>query len=161
MSKLRMIAIDVDGTLSDGKIILLPNGDELKTFNVKDGMAIRQALELGIVVVFISGRFSKGVELRAKELGVEHVFQNTVDKVNTLKEFMSDRNISFKDILFIGDDINDLKIMRLAGMTGCPLDASQEIKQVSKILSKHNGGCGAVREIIESVLKEQGDWIVE
>lgn len=159
MSKLKLIAIDVDGTLTDGKIIFSSSGDELKTFNVKDGLAIRQALDKGIDVVFISGRFSKGVELRAKELGITHVFQNIVNKVDTLKEIMSDKNISFEDVLFIGDDINDLKIMRLAGMTGCPQDASQEIKQISKVISKYNGGSGAVREIIESVLKEQGDWI--
>lgn len=158
MKIIKLIAIDVDGTLTDGKIIFFSNGVESKNFNVKDGMAISLALHSNIEIVFITGRSSNIVDIRAKELGVDNVYQGVKDKRSKVYELSKIRDIKLENIAFIGDDVNDLEAMKVVGMTCCPSDASLEVKKISHIVSNKKGGEGAVREIIELILRKQGDW---
>lgn len=155
MSHIKLIVLDVDGTLTDGRIIMGSDGTEYKSFNVKDGMGISLALKAGIEVGIITGRKSNIVSLRAAELGIPYVFQGVHNKLQKLEEFIDGKNIGLQNIAFIGDDINDLQVMKSVGYSACPADAVEEIRHHSDFVSKYDGGQGAVREIIEEILKEQ------
>ena len=158
MENIRLIVLDVDGTLTDGKIYYDSSGNEIKSFNVKDGMAITQAQNNGIDIAIITGRTSNIVERRAKELGIKYIYQGTHSKVDALKCILNLLNISLDEVMYIGDDINDIDIMKKVKYTACPRDAVQEVKNIANVISLKDGGNGAVREIIEMVLREQGKW---
>lgn len=158
MKEIKLIAIDVDGTLTDGKIYYDSNGNEMKAFNAKDGMAISQAVKLGINIAIITGRESEIVSKRAEELGVKYVFQGVHNKLEVLFNIMKELNILRKNVMFIGDDINDLECINNVGIGACPKDSVKEVQVSCKYISKYNGGNGAVREIVENVLREQGKW---
>lgn len=158
MNNVKCILIDVDGTLTDGKIYMGDSGEEFKVFNVKDGMGIIKAIENNIVIGFITGRGCKALENRANSLGVKYLYQNNNKKVDIIKEIIEKENISKDEVLFIGDDINDFNAMVFSGHTACPRDASDDIINISQYISKRKGGDGAVRDIIEYVLKEQNLW---
>lgn len=158
MNNIKLIVLDVDGTLTDGKIYYDSCGNEMKAFNVKDGMAISQAIKNGIDVVIITGRKSKIIDRRANELGIKHVYQGVNSKIEVLEFVLDKLKITLNETIYIGDDINDYKVMTKVGYTGCPRDAAKEIKSISNIVSLKNGGDGAVREIIEEVLTNQGKW---
>jgi 3-deoxy-D-manno-octulosonate 8-phosphate phosphatase (KDO 8-P phosphatase) len=145
MEQVKLIVLDVDGTLTDGKIYIDNRGIETKAFNVKDGMAISQAIRYGLIVAIITGRKSDIVEHR----GIQN-------KIETLKVIKSEHKLEWNQILYIGDDINDLKVMRIVGVSACPQDAAQMIKEEADIVSKFNGGEGAVREILDILFKEKG-----
>ena len=150
---IQLLVMDVDGTLTDGKIYMGENGELIKVFNVKDGFAIHDLLPMhNILPVIITGRISRIVENRAKELGVLNIYQGINDKLGLLKKITQDKNISMKNIAYIGDDINDLECMKLCGIKGCPADAAVEIKAISDFVSNKNGGDGAVREFIETII---------
>lgn len=154
MSAIKLIILDVDGTLTNGKITFDYAGREYKDFNVKDGMGIKLALNRNIEVVILSGRISKVVEIRAKELGISALYQGVMNKRKKVEEIAREKNILLKDIAFIGDDINDLEAMQVVGFKGCPLDASTDIARISDFVSSKNGGDGSVREIIDFILKQ-------
>ncbi len=158
MENIKLVVLDVDGTMTDGKIYIDNFGNESKSFNVKDGMAISQAIKQNIEVAIITGRSSKIVEIRASELGIFEVHQSVNDKVKKIKEISTRINISLSEICFIGDDINDLMAMQLVGYSACPRDAAQIVRSQVDYISQYNGGEGAVREIIEKILTEQGLW---
>lgn len=158
MNNIKLIAMDVDGTLTDGKIYYDSNGNEMKSFDVKDGMAIAQAANNGIELAIITGRKSTIVEKRAKELGVKHIYQGIHSKMQALECILNKLNITLNEVMYIGDDINDIEIMKKVGYTACPVDAVDEIRKISNIISSKCGGNGAVREIIEIVLKKQNKW---
>lgn len=158
MKNIKLIALDVDGTLTDGKIYYDNVGNEIKAFNAKDGMAIAQAGKNGIEIAVITGRKSTIVERRSKELGIKHIYQGIHSKVDALNMILDRTNIRYDQVMYIGDDINDIKIMSKVKYAACPNDAVQEVKAICNIISNKTGGNGAVREIIESVLKEQGKW---
>ncbi len=150
---IELIAIDVDGTLTDGKIIYSDSGDELKGFSVKDGLAISTWIKMGKKVAFITGRESKIVERRAKELNVTYLYQNCKDKGAKLKEIAKNEGLSLSQIAAVGDDLNDLSMLKVAMLSFAPKDCSNAIKPyVSNMLTK-NGGDGAIREMIEYILK--------
>ena len=147
--------MDVDGTLTDGKIYISPNGEAMKAFNVKDGYGIHDMLiPAGIIPVVLTGRESSIVSNRCKELGITEVYQGVSDKSEVIRNLSS----QMKDVAFIGDDINDLKCMRMVkasgGIVGCPADAALQVKEIADICMQHNGGDGAVREFIEYILSE-------
>ena len=155
---IKLVLLDVDGTLTDGGIYRGNNGEEFKRFNVKDGYAIVNAQKLGIEFGIITGRKSELVEVRAKELKIKYLYQGISEKTVILEEIMKKDGLSKEEIAYMGDDLNDLLIMKKVGLSGTPKDAVDEVIQVADFVSKKNGGSGAVREFIEHILKKDGKW---
>ena len=154
MIRIKLLAMDVDGTLTNGKIYLGENGEIMKAFDVKDGYAIRALLpEYGITPVIITGRKSTIIDIRARELGVDLVFQDIKNKLALIKQLAAERGITLEEVAFIGDDTNDLECIKACGCSGCPKDASSESRACSEFISNKNGGSGAVREFIEYIIK--------
>ena len=149
---------DVDGVLTDSTVHITPNGEMLRTMNIRDGFAMKAAIESGYNVCIISGGNNEGVRIRLKNLGITDIHLAAPNKVETFKEYIELYNINPEHVLFMGDDIPDFHVMKLVGLPTCPQDAAQEIKAISKYISHKNGGKGAVREIIEQVMKVQGKW---
>ena len=150
--KIKMLVMDVDGTLTDGKIYMGSDGEVFKAFDVKDGYAIAHLHEVGIIPVIITGRKSKIVENRAKELNIKEVYQGVSDKVEKLKVVAKDNRVLLEEVAYIGDDLNDLDCMGICGLSACPNDAIDEVIQNVNYICKHSGGNGAVREFIEYIL---------
>ena len=155
---IKLVLLDVDGTLTDGRIYRGNNGEELKRFNVKDGYAIVNAQKLGIEFGIITGRKSELVEIRAKELKIKYLYQGISEKTVILEEIMKKDGLSKEEIAYMGDDLNDFLIMKQVGLSGTPKDAVDEVIQVTDFVSKRNGGSGAVLEFIEHILKKDGKW---
>lgn len=146
----KILIMDVDGTLTDGKIYIGAGGEVMKAFDVKDGYAIRNILpRRGIIPVIISGRSSAIVERRAKELGIEYLYQGVEDKAEHLRMIGSKLGIPFEQMACIGDDLNDLSMMKLCSVKGCPSDAVSDLKAICDYVCKASGGHSAVREFIE------------
>lgn len=155
---IKMLVMDVDGTLTDGKIYVGENGEAFKAFNVRDGYGIRMLLiPANIRPVVISGRRSKILDNRCKELGIEDVYQNVSDKLTCLNNLLGDAP-AYNQVAYIGDDINDLPCMDIikknGGLVGCPFDAVRKVKETSDYICTLNGGEGAVREFIEWILSK-------
>jgi 3-deoxy-D-manno-octulosonate 8-phosphate phosphatase (KDO 8-P phosphatase) len=150
---------DYDGVLTDGTVILMNNGDALRTANVKDGYALQLAVKKGYHVAIISGGYSESILRRFEALNVRDVFLGVDKKIEVLREYLQKHDINPEHVLFMGDDIPDYEIMWVVGVPTCPADASEEIKAVSKYISHQKGGHGCVRDVIEQVLKIQGKWM--
>lgn len=149
---------DVDGVLTDGKIILDPSGEQLRSMSVKDGLALRQAINNGFKIAIISGGKSQGLIKRFEHLNIQDVYLGCDDKKDALNDFTHIYNINTTQILYMGDDINDWEVMKEVGLACCPQDAAAEIKAISDYISHKNGGEGCVRDVIEQTLKAQGKW---
>lgn len=153
MKKIRCLVFDVDGTLTDGKIHISSDGELYKSFDVKDGYGIKCLLPCrGIQAAIITGRKSQIVELRARKLGIKYVYQNIKDKAAALQDLRLKLGISLEEIAFMGDDVNDLPAMKIAGIAACPADAAQEVKEICAYICKRKGGYGAAREWIEYLI---------
>jgi len=153
---MKIFVMDVDGTLTDGKIYIGSKGEEFKAFNVKDGYAINEILKAkGIETAIITGRMSEIVNIRSKELNIDYVYQGLKNKKEALKKLILLHNIRLEDVAYIGDDLNDLEVMKMCGITGCPADAVEEIKNISDYVSKFNGGSGAIRDFVDWILKNK------
>ena len=152
---------DMDGVLTDGTVLLLENGLQARTMNIKDGLALQMALRNGFRVAIISGGNSQPVERRLNKLGVKDVYMLVGDKKAFVDNYISEHKLKWEELLFMADDLPDLALMNAVGVSTCPADAVQEIKQVSKYISPFNGGGGCVRDIIEKVLKVQDKWIFD
>lgn len=152
MNSIKMFIMDVDGTLTDGRIILGSDGTEYKNFNVKDGMGIKILQEYGVVPVIITGRNSKIVVNRCKELGIQELHQGIVDKRSVLMKLAEKYDITLNEIAYIGDDINDFEAMRLCGRRFAVGDAVSSIKKIATDVMALNGGNGAVREAVDILL---------
>ena len=151
---IELIVLDVDGTLTDGKIIYSSSGEELKNFDVKDGLAIASWTKMyNKKVAIITGRNSNLVQKRAEELGVTHIFQGIHNKDEVLENILKEENISWDEVAGIGDDLNDYKMLQKVGLSFCVADAVDDIKSSVDIVTKANGGYGAVREMVEYILK--------
>jgi 3-deoxy-D-manno-octulosonate 8-phosphate phosphatase (KDO 8-P phosphatase) len=149
---IKLIVLDVDGCLSDGKLIYSQNAIESKNFNVKDGLGITTWIKLGNEVAIITGRNSKIVEKRAEELGVQHLYQGIKDKDRVIKELVSSLGINFDNVAAIGDDLNDYNMLQLVGKSFTPKDGVKEIQNIVDEILSFNGGNGAVREMIDSLV---------
>lgn len=150
MSKIKLLVMDVDGTLTDGKIYMGNNGEVMKAFDVKDGCGIKDILPtLGITPVIITGRVSQIVENRTKEIGITELHQGVRDKLAVLKEVAEKYNASQNEIAYIGDDINDLECIEYCGFTACPADAVDEVKKSVNYICEKDAGGGAIRELIQ------------
>ena len=155
---IKLVLLDVDGTLTDGRIYRGNNGEELKRFNVKDGYAIVNAQKLGIEFGIITGRKSELVEIRSNELKIKYLYQGISEKTVILEEIMQKTGLKKEEIAYMGDDLNDILIMKQSGLTGAPKDAADEVIQIVDFVSGKNGGSGAVREFVEYILKKDGKW---
>lgn len=152
---------DVDGVLTDGTLLVMPNGLMVRRMNIKDGYAIQVAIKKGYNVVVISGGNSPEVEERLNKLGVKDVYMKVEDKKSVLQNYMQIHNVSVNQILFMGDDIPDLEVMNVVGLPCCPADAVIEVKGISKFISPFRGGDGCVRDVIEKVLKLRNNWSID
>ncbi len=155
---IKLFVLDVDGVLTDGKIIINDDGVESKNFNVRDGMAMAIARRKGYRFAVISGRYSKVVEHRITELGIEEIHQNVSDKRKKFYEVLEKLGLEAKEAAFIGDDINDMPIIEVAGLSAAPKDGDESVLEKVDFVSRFNGGEGAVREFVETVLKEHRQW---
>ena len=144
--------MDVDGTLTDGKIYIGAEGEVMKAFNVKDGYGIGKLHSLGIIPSIITGRKSEIVNIRAKELKIQEVYQGEDQKINRLKELSLKYDCDLSEIAYIGDDENDIECMQICGITACPSDAVNLVKRISDYVCINNGGEGAVREFIDYLI---------
>jgi 3-deoxy-D-manno-octulosonate 8-phosphate phosphatase (KDO 8-P phosphatase) len=150
--------LDVDGVLTDGTVHVAPNGEMLREMHIRDGFAMKAAIESGYHVCIISGGSNEGVRIRLKNLGITDIHLGSPNKVETFKEYIELYNIKPENVAYMGDDIPDFHVMKLVGLPSCPQDASPEIKAISHYISHKNGGKGAVRDLIEQVMKVQGKW---
>ncbi len=152
---------DVDGVLTNGTVIVDANGQLLRTMNIKDGYALKTAVNKGYHVCIISGGTNEGVRTRLKGLGIGDIYLGAHHKTEQLNEYLAAKGIKSENVLYMGDDIPDLPVMKLVGLPVCPQDAVSEIKDVSKYVSHKKGGKGCARDVIEQVLKVQGKWATE
>lgn len=157
-SSVTTFVFDVDGVLTDGTLLLLPDGEMARRMNIKDGYALQLAVKQGYPVIIISGGISLLVEERLRKLGIKDVYMGVHDKKETLLTLLEKRNIDPAGVLFMGDDIPDLEAMKACGLPCCPADACSEIISVSRYVSPLNGGTGCGRDVIEKVMKLQGKW---
>ncbi len=153
---IKMIVLDVDGTLTDGRIYIDNNGVETKAFNVKDGFSIVSGRKMGIKFAIITGRSSKVVEKRALELGIEDVYQGVHNKIEKLDELLAKYGMTYENCAYMGDDINDIPAMKRSNFVGVPADCADAVMEYAHFVAKSNGGCGAVREFVDYILKVQG-----
>ena len=149
---------DYDGVMTDGKVILTNDGDDLRTGHVKDGYALQYANKKGYRIVVISGGVSKAIHKRFDALNIHDVFTGVCVKAEVYDEYLKKNKLKNEEVLFMGDDIPDYQLMCKAGVACCPADASEEIKSVAAYISGIKGGEGCVRDIIEQVLKVHGNW---
>ncbi len=155
---IKAFIFDVDGVLTNGDLIILPNGVMARTMNVKDGYALQLAIKKGYKVAIISGGNSIEVAERVKLLSIEDVYMNVLNKVEALDNFINKHQLNKNEILFMGDDMPDIDVMVEVGLPCCPADAVDEIKAISKYISPINGGKGCARDVIEKVLKLANKW---
>lgn len=154
----RTFVFDVDGVLTEGNLLLTEDGHMLRSMNIKDGYAMQLAIKKGYRVWIISGARSEAVKLRLNGLGITDVHIGIDSKKEVLHQMAQTYEMDFAKVLYMGDDIPDYAVMQACGLPCCPADAVPEIKQVSKYISPYNGGKGCVRDVIEKVLKLNGDW---
>lgn len=158
LKKIKLLVLDVDGTMTDGGIYYDASGNEWKKFNTKDAAGIFAARFAGIKTMVLTGRKSFAVERRMKELKVDYVYQGISDKKEFLIDYMKNNGLTKDCVGYIGDDLNDLEPMKVAGFVCCPGDACDEVKQISNYVANACGGYGAVRECITYLLKSRGEW---
>lgn len=158
LKKIKLIIFDVDGVLTDGKIIIGSNKTEYKNFNVKDGTGVTLGHYSGIKFAIISGRYSKVISIRARELGIKYVYQNVMEKIKPYENLKRKLKLKDDEICFIGDEIIDIPIMEKCGFAAAPADCIQEIKKYVDYICKNKGGEGCAREIIDMIIKDQGLW---
>ncbi|MCA5006799.1 KdsC family phosphatase [Sphingobacterium bovistauri] len=157
----KCVILDVDGVLTNGNILVTDDGNQLRTFNVKDGYAIQYAIKQGLDVFVITGAKSEGVKIRFQGLGVKEIFLGISDKLAVLEDLLKKYNHALEDVLFIGDDMPDYICMQRVGVAVAPADAVEDIKKLCDYVSKFKGGEGVVREVLEKTLRLQGKWHVD
>jgi 3-deoxy-D-manno-octulosonate 8-phosphate phosphatase (KDO 8-P phosphatase) len=153
---IKLIILDVDGTMTDSRITYSENGDEIKSFNVKDGLAIAAWRKLGRQVAIITGRSSKIVERRAKELRIEHFYQGVENKREVMEELLVKLDLTMENVAAIGDDLNDLKMLKAVQQSFVPRDSSSYVDKIADVILTKKGGDGAVREMIEMLIMQEG-----
>ena len=158
MNDITTFIFDVDGVLTDGSVHITETGEMQRIMNIRDGFAMKAALESGYNVCIISGGNNAGVRIRLQNLGIKDIHLSSPDKVVTYNDYLKLYNIKTENVLYMGDDIPDYHVMKLVGLSTCPQDAVPEIKSISNYISHVNGGRGAVRDVIEQVMKVQGKW---
>lgn len=156
--KIKMILMDVDGTLTDGKLTLLPDGEELKSYHVRDGLGILLAHLAGFKTGIITGKTSKSLEIRAEKLKIEELHQGILDKIKVFETILDKYALTPEEVAYIGDDLGDLEVLKSVGLAGSVADAHPVVKKHCHFISDYPGGGGAVREFIEFILEAQEKW---
>ena len=160
LTKIKALAFDVDGVLSDNNVLLLSDGkNPHRTANIKDGYALQLAVKSGLEIAIITGGRSPEVGLRYAGLGIDHVFMGVSVKIEKFREWLADNQLAADEVLYMGDDIPDYEVMKACGCPCCPIDAAEEIKQIALYVSPKCGGHGCVRDVVEQVLRAQGKWM--
>jgi len=159
LKNITTLVFDVDGVLTDGGVFVTDSGERFRQFNIKDGYALQLAVKCGYHVCAISGASAESTRIRLNDLGVKNVFLGSKDKVATLKSYLDSITANLANVLYMGDDIPDLNVMKQVGLPVCPADAVEEIKAISAYISPMAGGKGCARDVIEKVMKVQGKWM--
>lgn len=159
--KITTFVFDIDGVLTDGTILVLRDGLQARQMHVKDGFGLQMAIKNGYRVFIISGGYSEEVKSRLEKLGLKEIFLAVEDKAGMLETLIQKNNLKWEQVLYMGDDLPDLPLMKKVGVACCPADAVNEVKAEVKYISPINGGWGCVRDVIEKVLKVNGHWIYE
>lgn len=160
LTKIRALAFDVDGVLSNNQVLLL-GGQPARTANIKDGYALQLAVKCGLQLVIITGGKQEAIRERYMGLGIADVFMGVSRKIDVYEEWLLSNNLQAEEVIYMGDDIPDFEVMQKCGCPCCPADAASEIKAISTYISPQKGGEGCVRDVIEQVLKSQGKWLQE
>ncbi|MCX6576156.1 MAG: HAD hydrolase family protein [Candidatus Aminicenantes bacterium] len=158
--RVKMVLMDVDGTLTDGTLAVLPDGEEIKTYNVRDGMGVLLAQLAGLKLGIITGKISKGLEKRAERLKITEIYQGIIDKKKVLDEILEKNRLAAEDVAYIGDDLGDLEVIRSVGFSAAVADAHPIVKKSAHYVCKKKGGSGAFREFIEYIIGAQKKWEV-
>ena len=161
LKKIKAIIFDIDGVLSAETITLSPDGVPLRTVNIKDGYAIQLAMKLGLRIVILTGANVPSISKRYEGLGVEDIYVGCAVKIKTYEAFLQKYQLTDEEVMYMGDDIPDLQVMRRAGCPVCPKDACPEIKAASLYVSDCLGGYGCGRDVIEQTLRAQGKWVMD
>lgn len=159
LRKIKGFVFDVDGVLSPEAIPLHPSGEPMRIINTKDGYAMQLAAKKGYQLGIITGGDSEAVRIRFESLGFQHIYLKAKNKIEVFEDFLEKTRLGLENICYVGDDIPDYEIMKIVGLPACPADAVPEIKEISKYISHKSGGMGVGRDIIEQVLKVQGNWM--
>ncbi len=159
LKKIKAFVFDVDGVLSRDVVSLHPNGDPMRTVNIKDGYALQLAVKLGYEVAIITGGYTEAVRLRYSRLGINHIYMRSAVKIHDYHDFLQKTGVQAEEVIYCGDDIPDYDVMREAGLPVAPADAAPEIKAIARYISRFNGGDGIARDVIEQTLKAQGRWM--
>ena len=158
LNKIETFVFDIDGVFTDGKIIVDSQGKESRSFNTKDGIAVKLANDLGYNIAIITGANNEGIKIRLNRLGIKNVFLNSNDKVKDILNYSKTNNINLGKTVYMGDDLPDIFPMKLVYLKTCPYDAAPEVREISDYISHKKGGEGCVRDIIEQTLKVQRNW---
>lgn len=159
LTRIKAFIFDVDGVLTDGSVTLMPDGEQVRVMNIKDGYALQLAVKKGYTIAIISGGKSEMVRKRLNGLGITDIYLGAHTKIDVYKELLEIHHLKEEEILYMGDDIPDYEVMKRVGVPTCPNDSAQEIKDISIYVSHQKGGKGAVRDVIEQVLKVQNKWL--
>lgn len=159
-AQITTFVFDVDGVLTDGTVLLLENGLQARRMNIKDGLALQMAMQKHQVVI-VSGSYSEPVLRRLQYLGLKEIHPGTKDKLGFLKNYVQAHGLDWNNVLYMGDDLPDLPVLKTVGLACCPADAVPEVKAASHYISPKGGGGGCVRDVIEKVLKLSGHWHAE
>lgn len=149
---------DVDGVLTDGSVVLMPDGEQLRTMNVKDGYALQLAVKKGYNICIITGGNSHAVKDRLEKLGISDIYLKSHDKLDVFETYFYSNHLKHEEILYMGDDLPDYDVMKKVGIATCPADSAEEIKSISDYISPLKGGDGCVRDVVEQVMKIQDKW---
>ena len=161
LKKVRAVIFDIDGVLSANTITLHPEGEPMRTVNIKDGYAMQLAVKQGLRIAIMTGADVKSIRMRYEKLGVKDIFTGCSVKIQVYQKFLADNALSDEEVIFVGDDIPDYEVMSRCGCPCCPADACPDIKIVSRYVSNQNGGYGVGRDILEQVLRAQGKWLAD
>jgi 3-deoxy-D-manno-octulosonate 8-phosphate phosphatase (KDO 8-P phosphatase) len=149
---------DVDGVLTNGVVTIMPDGEMIRQMNIKDGYALKSAVNAGFNVCIISGGTNEGVRTRLANLGIKDIYLGAHDKIKQYNELVQKYQLKPENVLYMGDDIPDFPVMNIVGLPSCPNDAAPEIQEISKYISNKKGGEGCVRDVIEQIMRVQGKW---